>query len=97
MANVLSPLGGPGTAFLERFRATLERVFPVSRVCLTDADADPGATQNLIVMAAFEDGALPPVDCSVSPVLAGGRAFTDAWAPVEYLQAQVFVQGLRWN
>jgi len=97
MANVLSPLDGPGTAFLERFRSTLEQVFPESRVCLTSPDADPGATQNLIVIAAFRGSALPPEECPESPVLAGGRPFTDAWAPVEYLQAQVFAQGLRWN
>jgi spermidine synthase len=45
MANVLSPLAGPGTAFLERFRATLDAVFADVRVYLTDPALDPGATQ----------------------------------------------------
>jgi hypothetical protein len=26
-----------------------------------------------------------------------GRPLTDDWAPVEYLQARVFVEGLGWN
>jgi predicted membrane-bound spermidine synthase len=97
VANVLSPLEGPGTAFLERFRSTLEEVFPESRVFVTAPEVELGATQNLIVMGAFEPGAFPEVDQPAVPVLAAGRPFTDMWAPVEYLQAQVFIQGLRWN
>ncbi len=96
-ANVLSPLQGPGTAFLARFRATLEQVFAEVRVYRADAVADPGATQNLIVVAALDASALPAVDAPPAPVVAAGRPLTDAWAPVEYLQAKVFVQGLVWN
>ncbi len=96
-ANVLSPLRGPGTAFLARFRATLEQVFAEVRVYRADAVADPGATQNLIVVAALDASALPAVDAPPAPVVAAGRPLTDAWAPVEYLQAKVFVQGLVWN
>jgi predicted membrane-bound spermidine synthase len=96
-ANVLSPLAGPGTAFLERFQATLGSVFGEVRVYLTDAGADPSVTQNLIVLAAMDPTALPEITRARSPVGAAGRPLTDAWAPVEYLQAKVFVQGLAWN
>ncbi len=96
-ANVLSPLAGPGTAFLERFRRTLEEVFPAVRIYLTDPAADPAATQNLIVVAARSAADLPVVEAPEAPVGARGAALTDAWAPVEYLQALVFVQGLTWN
>lgn len=96
-ANVLSPLAGRGAAFLQRFQATLEEVFPEVRVYMTDAEADLGVTQNLIVIAASDRSALPAVVAPESPVLAGGRPLTDAWAPVEYLQARVFVEGLVWN
>ena len=99
MANVLSPLDGAGTEFLERFRATLEAVFAESRVYLTDASIDSGATQNLIVVAAVMPGLLPDLDgeWTRAGVEAGGGPLTDAWAPVEYLQAKVFMQGLRWR
>ncbi len=96
-ANVLSPVGGPGAAFLERFRATLEEVFVASRVYLTDGSADPLATQNLIVIASQNPKALPSVAWPQTRVPAAGGVLTDAWAPVEYLQARVFLRGLRWN
>lgn len=96
-ANILSPLEGPGTEFLERFRVTLEEVFTEARVYLTDADLDRGATQNLIVMAANDPTALPDVNWPQVSVGPRGPALTDMWAPVEYLQAKVFVRGLRWN
>ena len=96
-ANVLSPMGGPGTEFLARFRATLETVFPQVRVYMTAPDADPHVTQNLVVVAALDASALPPTDGVEAPVVASGRPLTDDWAPVEYLQARVFAQGLVWN
>ncbi|MDA0327472.1 MAG: fused MFS/spermidine synthase [Gemmatimonadetes bacterium] len=96
-ANVLSPLNGGGTEFLERFRATLEAVFAVSRVYVTDSTLDAGATQNLVVMAANDASALPDVDWAQTEISARGRPLTDSWAPVEYLQAKVFAQGFRWN
>jgi predicted membrane-bound spermidine synthase len=97
MANVLSPLEGPGTAFLERFRATLDQAFVDVRLYLTDATLDRGATQNLIVVASNDEASLPDLDWAGAPVPASGRPLTDSWAPVEYLQARVFAQGLRWR
>jgi predicted membrane-bound spermidine synthase len=97
MANILSPLAGPGTAFLERFRMTLGSVFPDARVYLTDPSTEPGATQNLIVVAAGRAGVIPELDWEQADVPARGRPLTDDWAPVEYLQAKVFAQGLRWR
>jgi spermidine synthase len=97
MANVLSPLDGPGTAFLARFRATLESVFDDVRIYVTDPSTDPGATQSLIVVAAREAGALPALPWQDAPVAGVGPPLTDMWAPVEYLQGKVFVQGLRWR
>jgi spermidine synthase len=96
-ANVLSPLAGPGTEFLARFRATLAKVFPEVRVYMTSPDLDREATQNLIVLASNEAGTLPHVDALEAPVAAAGRPLTDAWAPVEYLQAKVFAGGLTWR
>ena len=97
MANVLSPLDGPGVGFLERFRSTLESTFEASRVYLTDSGTDRGATQNLIVIASNDAAAIPDLDWTQAAVQARGRPLTDSWAPVEYLQAKVFMQGLRWN
>jgi predicted membrane-bound spermidine synthase len=97
MANVLSPLEGPGIAFLARFRATLEAVFEDVRVYVADTSADRGATQNLVVVATRESGVLPDLAWAQAPVGPEGRALTDGWAPVEYLQGKVFVQGLRWR
>jgi spermidine synthase len=97
MANVLSPLAGPGTEFLARFRETLASVFSDVRLYLTDPATDPGATQNLIVVAARSPDVLPAIPWEETGVQAAGRPFTDAWAPVEYLQAKVFLQGLRWR
>ncbi len=97
MANVLSPVEGPGTAFLERFRATLDAVFAETRVYLTDPSLDPGATQNMIVVASVRSGVLPSLAWQEVSVAAAGAPLTDDWAPVEYLQAKVFAQGLRWR
>lgn len=99
MANVLSPLAGPGTAFLARFRTTLESVFPASRIYVTDPTTDPEATQNLIVVGAESESAFAELDgmWRTSPVRPAGRPLTDDWAPVESLQARVFVDGLRWR
>jgi spermidine synthase len=94
MANVLSPLAGPGVGFLERFRATLGSVFAEERVYLTDPDLDSSVTQNLIVVASKRVGVIPPADRPAAEVEPAGRPLTDAWAPVEYLQAKVFLRGL---
>ena len=97
MANVLSPLAGPGVAFLERFRATMERVFDETHVYLTDAALDPLVTQNLIVVAGGAGAARPAAAWPEARVPPSGRPLTDAWAPVEYLQAKVFLRGLGWS
>lgn len=97
MANVLSPLSGSGVAFLQRLRATLDEVFPAVRVYVTDAEADPAAVQNLIVVAALDPGALPEIVWPEAAPGPAGRPLTDAWAPTEYLQARVFLEGIRWR
>jgi spermidine synthase len=97
VANVLSPLAGPGVAFLERFRATLREVFAVERVFLTEPDLHPTVTQNVIVVASHAPRAIPAASLPEVEVGAAGRPLTDAWAPVEYLQAKVFVSGLGWR
>jgi spermidine synthase len=97
VANILSPLAGPGIGFLERFRATLEEVFAVERVYLVDPDLDPLVTQNLVVIAGKTATALPARDWPEAEVGAAGRPLTDAWAPVEFLQAKVFLRGLGWS
>lgn len=97
VANVLSPLEGPGVGFLERFRATLDDVFAETRVYLADPGTAPGVTQNLIVVAAKDRSAIPQVSWPETSVGPSGRPLTDAWAPVEYLQAKVFLRGLGWS
>ena len=96
-ANVLSPLDGVGADFLHRLQATLEEVFDEVRIHRVDPDADLRTTQNLIVTAGSSASLLPAGGARVVDVPAQGRPFSDAWAPVEYLQARVFVQGLGWN
>ena len=98
VANILSPLAGPGVGFLQRFRATLRQVFEVERVYLTDPALAPDVTQNLIVVAGDVPEAMPwPVALQETSVDAAGKPLTDAWAPVEYLQAKVFLRGLGWK
>ena len=97
VANILSPLDGPGVGFLQRFRATLGEVFAVERVYLTEPARHPIVTQNLIVVASNTPEAMPPASLRETRVAAAGRPLTDAWAPVEYLQAKVFLRGLGWR
>jgi len=97
VVNVLSPLGGPGQAFVERFQATLHEVFPAWVIYPATPGRDAEATQNLIVIAGLDPLALPDVDWPTAGTGPAGRPLTDAWAPVEYLQAKVFLTGLQWN
>ena len=96
-ANILSPLTGPGQAFIERFQATLNEVFPAWVIYLATPDRDANVTQNLIVIAGLDPQALPHIDWPLAPTGPAGRPLTDAWAPVEYLQAKVFLAGLSWD
>ena len=95
--NVLSPLSGPGVAFLERLRATLDGVFAETAWLVVDPRLDASVTQNILVLAAPPGTDLPGWSGEVASVSAAGRPFSDDWAPVEYLQARVFMQGLGWN
>jgi predicted membrane-bound spermidine synthase len=97
VANILSPLSGSGVGFLQRLRATVEEVFDEVRVYVTYPDADPAAIQNLILVAADDPQALPDITWAVAGPGAAGRPLRDAWAPVEYLQAKVFLEGVRWD
>jgi spermidine synthase len=97
VANVLSPLDGPGVGFIERLRATLDEVFVETRVYRARPEADLSVTQNLVVIATKRAEALPDVDWPEARVESSGRPLTDAWAPVEYLQAKVFLRALGWS
>jgi len=97
VANVLSPLEGPGVGFLERLGATLDDVFAETRMYRADPDEPLSVTQNLVIVAAKRPGLIPDAPWPVSPVAPAGRPLTDAWAPVEYLQAKVFLRGLGWS
>jgi spermidine synthase len=97
MANVLAPTGGRGVGLLERLRVTVEEVFPEARLYLTRAEVAPEAVQNIIVVASRDAAALPDIEWPTAGVAAAGRPLTDAWAPVEYLQARIFMEGIRWN
>jgi spermidine synthase len=98
MANVLSPVEGPGVAFLAHLHATLEDAFASVHVYRSDPDLDPEVTQNLIVVASPRPGGTPAAEWAVEATVAPAeRILTDAWAPVEYLQAKVFLRGLGWS
>ncbi len=97
MANVLAPTTGPGAPFLRRLLATVEAVFEDIRVYVAQPDADPSAIRNLLVVAAANPGALRGLPPSEVAVRGEGPPLTDAWAPVEYLQARIFLGGLRWK
>jgi spermidine synthase len=97
VANVLSPLAGPGVGFLERLGATLADVFAEVHMYRADPDDALGVTQNLVIVAAKRAGLIPTASWSESPVAPAGRPLTDAWAPVEYLQAKVFLRDLGWR
>ena len=97
VANVLSPLSGPGVGFLQRLRATAVEVFEEVQVYVTNTEVDPAAVQNLIVVASRDASAVPRLEWPVADPGAAGRPLRDAWAPVEYLQARIFLEGIRWN
>ena len=54
-------------------------------------------TQNLIIVAASQRSTLPGGEWVEAPVAPVGPPLTDAWAPVEYLQAKIFLEGLGWE
>jgi hypothetical protein len=83
--------------FLERFGATLDDVFAETRIYVADPGTAPEVTQNLVIVAAKRPGVIPETAWPRSPVAPAGRPLTDAWAPVEYLQAKVFLRGLGWS
>jgi spermidine synthase len=97
VANVLSPLSESGAGFLQRLRATAEEVFEEVRVYVTDAELDPAAIQNVILVASRDASALPRSEWPQAAVAAAGRPLRDSWAPVEYLQARIFLGGVRWE
>lgn len=95
--NVLTPLAGRGTLFAERLLFTVSRVFPEVRAWRVTPERDPGAVQNVLIAMASEPGILPrSFDRPAIPLAAAGPALRDAHAPVEWLQARVFLGGLNW-
>ena len=59
-------------------------------------DVPPEATRNVLVVAAASEDALPAFDRQEVGLGPAGRPLTDVHAPVEYLQARVFWEGLSW-
>jgi len=97
VVNMLTPLDGNGVGFLQRLLATADQVFPAVRAYPVTLDVAPDATRNVLVVLAASTDALPPVDWPTVGWGPAGRPLTDAHAPVEYLQAKVFWEGLSWN
>ena len=97
MANILSPTSGSGARLLHRIKATAQEVFPEVRLYLMEEGADPTLTRNVILVAAHDVAAFPEIEWPQAEVPAAGRPLRDAWAPVEYLQARLFLEGIRWN
>ena len=97
IVNVLTPLDGSGVGFLQRFLATAQQVLPVVRAYPVETDVAPGATRDVVLVAAASAGALPRVAWPEVGWGPAGRPLIDAHAPVEYLQAKVFWEGLAWR
>jgi hypothetical protein len=97
VVNMLTPLDGNGVGFLQRLLATADEAFPVVRAYPVQQDVAPDATRNVLVVMAASADALPPVDWPTVGWGAAGKPLTDAHAPVEYLQAKVFWEGLSWR
>jgi spermidine synthase len=97
MANILSPTRGSGARLLHRIKATAQEVFPEVRLYLMEEGADPTLTRNLILVAAHDAAAFPEIEWPQAEVPAVGRPLRDDWAPVEYLQARLFLEGIRWD
>lgn len=96
VANVLTPLGGVGMGFFQRFLATAETVFPVVVSYPVEWNSGPLVTQNVLVVMGMDPATVPSPDWPTALPGAAGAPLTDAHAPVEYLQAKVFLQGLGW-
>ena len=96
VVNMLTPLAGSGAGFLQRLLATATEVFPAVRAYPVVVDVSPEATRNVLIVAAASEDALPAVDWQEVALGPAGRPLTDAHAPVEYLQARVFWEGLSW-
>jgi spermidine synthase len=94
--NMLTPLEGSGVEFLERLLATADQVFSAVRAYPVTMAVAPGATRNVLLVLAASPDALPPLDWPTVGRGPAGRPLTDAHAPVEYLQAKVFWEGLSW-
>ncbi|MGD2069621.1 MAG: fused MFS/spermidine synthase [Gemmatimonadota bacterium] len=97
MANVLSPTAGPSAEFLRRLLSTFRTVFPAVRAWPVVPGGDPAATGNVLLVAGRTADALPDLVRDPVDTPSSGPPFTDAHAPVEYLQARVFLGGLRWR
>ena len=97
VVNMLTPLDGNGVGFLQRLLATADEVFPAVRAYPVQQDVAPDATRNVLVVMAASEDALPPVDWPTVGWGPAGKPLTDAHAPVEYLQAKVFWEGLSWR
>ena len=97
VVNLLSPLEGEGSLFLRRFLTTLESVFGVVRAYPVAGDLDARATQNVLVLAARDAAALPVTSRGQVVLPRALPVLSDAHAPVEYLQARVFLEGIRWR
>lgn len=96
LANVLAPLDGPGRAFMERLLATAEASAETVRAYRVQPDQELGVVQNVLLVVASEPELPQPPEALRVPVAAAGRPLTDAWAPIESLQARVFTRGLGW-
>jgi len=95
-ANVLAPLAGPGDAFLARILATAESGFSGVRGYRVTPEEELDVVQNVLLVMAPEPASLPTPEWSEVAVDARGRPLTDAWAPIDALQARVFWGGLEW-
>jgi predicted membrane-bound spermidine synthase len=96
--NVLTPLAGPGTTFVERLLLTVARVYPDVRAWRVAPDVELERVQNVLLAAALDPGVLPrSFERTAIPLAARGPVLTDARAPVEWLQARVFLGGLDWQ
>ena len=97
LANVLTPLEGSGAEFLRRLLGTVEIVFRSVRAYPVFPQLDGAAIQNVVIVASASSETLPPTRHLRVVLPPSGPALVDDHAPVEYLQARLFMEGLKWR
>ena len=99
MMTLTTPLGGPGGEFLRRVVATAQAVFPHVEVLPTRREEDVRSIREVLLVMARSAEHLPRPELDLDPFLVDpvGPILRDRHAPVEYLQARIFLHDPAWR